>query len=111
MRMRNIEFGMFLLSIGIVWLLKETGVIYWPVLKSLWNYWPALLIMEGINIIFRENPYVRMVTWFLFLAGLIAFSFYHGQRFEIPPNHYNETVWMIKTLPMAAKRLTCIHII
>jgi predicted membrane protein len=55
--------GLFLVMLGGVFLLATLKVICWG---NIWRYWPAVLILLGISIIFRRHP-VPMV-----LAGRSA---------------------------------------
>lgn len=75
MSSRNIGLGIFLLSIGVIWVLANVGVITWSVIDALLILWPVALIVVGINIMFKNNAIVRAVTWVLFLAIIISYSF------------------------------------
>lgn len=77
MRNRNIGFGIFLLFIGVILLLINFGIIGWSIFDALSEFWPAILIVIGVNIIFKHNEIVKAVVWILFLAALIAYSFYY----------------------------------
>ena len=52
---RNVfEFsGLFLLLLGVIFLLANLNVICW---RDIWRFWPALLILLGVSIIFRRHP-------------------------------------------------------
>lgn len=52
---RNIfEFsGLFLILLGVVFLLATLGTICWG---DVWRFWPVALILLGISIIFRRSP-------------------------------------------------------
>lgn len=52
---RNVfEFsGLFLILLGVVFLLATLDVICWG---DIWRFWPALLILLGVSIIFRSHP-------------------------------------------------------
>ena len=80
MRNRNIGFGIFLLSIGIIWALVNIGIIDWSVFESVLVLWPLLLVMAGINVVFRDNPIVKTVTWLLFLAIVIVYGYYNDRN-------------------------------
>lgn len=84
MNMRRIEIGIYLLSIGLVWLMFELGVLNFSIVRALENFWPAILVVIGVNMIFIDNPYIRVATWLLFLAGLILTGFYAGNIFRSP---------------------------
>lgn len=79
MKNRHLGFGIFVLSLGVLLLLANAGVINWTIFNSLIDLWPLLLVMAGINIIFRHNEIVKVITWLAFLALIICYSiFYKG---------------------------------
>lgn len=79
MKNRHLGLGIFILSIGVLLLLANFGVINWTIWESIFDLWPVLLVMAGINIIFRHNEVVRVITWLAFLALIICYSiFYKG---------------------------------
>lgn len=45
--------GLFLILLGVVFLMATLGTICW---SDIWRYWPALLILLGISIIFKRHP-------------------------------------------------------
>jgi hypothetical protein len=45
--------GLFLILLGGIFLLATLDVICW---ENIWRYWPAVLILLGISIIFRRHP-------------------------------------------------------
>ena len=64
-----------LIVIGIVLLLNTTGYLPWDfwinVIKILFGYWPVLLIVAGINLIFKGSFVFNII-----LAGLSLFLFF-----------------------------------
>lgn len=90
MKNRNIGFGIFLLTVGIVWALVNTGVIEWSVFNSITVLWPLILVVMGINIVFKDNPIVKTVTWLLFLAVVIAFGYFNEAGRSPGLNYGNE---------------------
>lgn len=75
-REKGIGFGVFLLSIGVIVLLFNLGIISWSIFSALFYLWPLILVVIGVNIIFRRNWIVKLVTWLLFLAVVIGYSYY-----------------------------------
>jgi hypothetical protein len=45
--------GLFLVLLGVVFLLAELGRICWD---DVWRWWPAVLILLGISIVFKRSP-------------------------------------------------------
>ena len=42
--------GLFLILLGVVFLMATLGKIYWD---DVWRYWPAVLILLGLSIVFK----------------------------------------------------------
>jgi len=63
-------FGIFLLFLGVVFLLQTLNVIPWGLWGILWHFWPVLIIIIGLGILLRRyNPWLVSV---LVLAVLFA---------------------------------------
>lgn len=76
MKNRNIGFGVFLLSVGIVLFLVNIGIINWSIIDGLFELWPAIFIVIGINVIFKNNWIVRTLTWLLFLTAIVSYGYF-----------------------------------
>ncbi len=51
--------GIFLLFLGIVFLLQTLNVLPWGLWGTLWRFWPALIIAIGLGILLRRyNPWL-----------------------------------------------------
>ncbi|MBM2825462.1 MAG: hypothetical protein HW402_1126 [Dehalococcoidales bacterium] len=46
--------GIFLLFLGIVFLLQSLNVLSWGLWETLWRFWPVLLIITGLGIILHR---------------------------------------------------------
>ena len=63
-----------LIVLGVLLLLNTTGVVPWEAWESLWRFWPVLLILWGVGIIFgRPSPIGRVIVLAL-LALFIVFA-------------------------------------
>ena len=69
-------FGVFLLTVGILWVLVSVGVISWSIFNALFVLWPLILVIIGVNIIFRNNEIIKAVAWVAFLAILISYGYF-----------------------------------
>jgi len=76
MKNRNIEFGVFILTVGIILLLANIGIINWSIMGALFDLWPAIFIVIGVNIIFRNNSIVRIITWLIFMAAIVSYGYF-----------------------------------
>ena len=73
---KGIGFGIFLIIIGILWLLIKIDVVDPNFLSSLKDLWPLVLVVIGINIIFDRYLIVKIFTWLALLVALILYSNY-----------------------------------
>lgn len=72
----KITVGGVLIVLGVLLLLANMGIIDWFHFEMIFDLWPMLLIMAGVNIIFKKNPYVNMGMWILFILTLILYGIY-----------------------------------
>jgi hypothetical protein len=82
MRNENMGFGIFLIIIGAVLLLTELNVISLSIsslMSTFFKFWPLILIVIGINIIFHGNRVVSTITWLAFVVVLILLDVYGGR--------------------------------
>lgn len=87
MNYRHLRSGIFIISIGVLFLLINFNIINgWAVLSTFLEFWPAIFIMIGINIIFRKNDIVRTVTWLIFLTALVSYSYFNGVTYNAGNN-------------------------
>jgi len=86
MKLDRLIWGILLLFIGGVLLLENFGIIefYW---RNIWGFWPIVLIIAGINILFNRNHSQTgsMISIGVLVVAL-AFLFYKGQQ---EPNRSN----------------------
>ncbi|MDP3878698.1 MAG: DUF5668 domain-containing protein [Dehalococcoidales bacterium] len=46
--------GIFLLFLGIVFLLQSLNILSWNIWGTLWRFWPVMLIITGLAILLRQ---------------------------------------------------------
>ncbi len=73
---RGLGFGIFLLTVGIVWLLSMAKIVTMSTLYALVTLWPLLLIAIGIGVIFRKNVIIRLLTWIVLVAVIISYGYF-----------------------------------
>jgi hypothetical protein len=74
MNQRKIVPGIIFIGLGALFLLRNLGYIHWITLGSLWRFWPLILIVIGINTIFRQHTLVAIITWITLFAVLIGYG-------------------------------------
>lgn len=72
---RGLGFGIFLLTVGAVWLLSIAKIVTWSTFNALITLWPLLLVAIGVGFIFRSNRLVRTLTWLVLLAVVIGYGY------------------------------------
>lgn len=84
MKLNRVMWGIILLFVGVVLLLENFNVIafYW---RNVWSFWPVVLIISGVNILFNKNKSQtgNMISLGV-LVVMLGFVFYKGQQ---PPTH------------------------
>lgn len=86
MKLNRIIWGVLLLFIGGVLLLQNFNVInfYW---SNVWRFWPMLLIIFGVNILFnKSNSNTGQYISLGLLVVTLSFLFYRGQQ----PSNYSD---------------------
>ncbi|KAB3532753.1 hypothetical protein F8154_11435 [Alkaliphilus pronyensis] len=73
--------GIMLISIGIMFLLINLGFISWSVFNSLFKLWPLLLVVVGVNTIFKKNTVISATTWILFIIAIISYGVYYNSNY------------------------------
>ncbi|MBB5638588.1 hypothetical protein HDF26_004794 [Pedobacter cryoconitis] len=78
MKLNRVMWGIVLLFVGAVLLLENFNVInfYW---RNVWSFWPAFLIIAGVNILFNRNKSQtgNMISLGV-LVLMLGFMFYRG---------------------------------
>jgi hypothetical protein len=77
MKNNKLGFGIFLVIIGIILILINIGVIDWSIWSAIFTLWPLLLVVAGVNIMFRHNQMVRLASWIVFLIVIVLFSYFN----------------------------------
>lgn len=111
--MKNkIILGLIFITIGVFLLLANLGIINYNAFYSIFDLWPLLLIVIGINVIFRDNKIISYITWLLFFIILIVYGLYTQKATEsqdLFTDHviekHEETKYANLDLDLAASRL------
>ena len=59
--------GSFLVFLGVVLLLQTLDVLPWGLWRTLWRFWPVLIIITGLGILLR-----RYNVWLISLLVLVV---------------------------------------
>lgn len=81
--------GAVLIVIGIIFLLINLGYISFSILFGIFDLWPLILIVVGINVLFKNKSIVSFITWTLFFIILVLYGLYYGEISNIGTTGYN----------------------
>lgn len=65
--------AIFLVLLGIVFLLNNFGILSWDLWQNLWKFWPVLLILFGLEIILGRGSSPKGLGLLLFLIFVVPF--------------------------------------
>uniref|UniRef100_A0A7C4U827 LiaI-LiaF-like transmembrane region domain-containing protein n=1 Tax=candidate division WOR-3 bacterium TaxID=2052148 RepID=A0A7C4U827_UNCW3 len=71
MRKDKLVVGLLLIFFGLLFLLVNTNVLQWSDIRSIWRLWPLLIILVGIDIMFREKDILRDILILSLLFGTL----------------------------------------
>lgn len=77
---KDIAGAIFLVAIGILFLLNTTNVVPWGIWLQIFRFWPIFLIIAGIKIVLPENKvgqviYPIIYTLFILFIGITSYFF------------------------------------
>ncbi|HEY9062140.1 MAG TPA: hypothetical protein VIO64_16820 [Pseudobacteroides sp.] len=78
MKTGKIGLGVFLLAIGIIWILISFNVISFSYVTtffiSAFKLWPLILIFIGVNLVFKYNSAVKTISWILYFSIVLSYG-------------------------------------
>ncbi len=94
---RNYSWAIFLVIVGIVFLLNTTGVVGWAIWTYVVRFWPILIVLIGIRIILGNSVFARIIgvilTILLTTAAFgIAYMQLTSKSFNFLPSKVNNWV-------------------
>ncbi len=75
----KIFFGLALVVLGVVLLLVNLGYFSPGIIFRLFHLWPLILVIIGINILFRKSKfktYITWISWIAFFSIVIVYSLF-----------------------------------
>ncbi len=69
---RDISSAIFLIFIGVVFLLNTTGIVGWGIWLYMFRFWPIFLILAGLRLIFNKSIATEII---LIILSVILFAF------------------------------------
>jgi Domain of unknown function (DUF5668) len=76
MNNRKLINGIILITIGIFLFLVNLGYISFSILFGIFDLWPLIFIVVGVNILFKKKS-ITFITWTLFFVILIVYGVFY----------------------------------
>lgn len=80
MRGRDVFGGLFLIFLGILFLLNNFGILSWDIWRAYLDYWPLVLIALGLRLIFKDSVIIQILVLLLIFAVPLAIYFYEDTK-------------------------------
>ena len=75
-RRRSVVWPVVLISLGLIFLLNNLGVISWNIWSAMLRMWPLLLVAVGIDLIFGRRSGVGAAIAAILIVGMFAGAFF-----------------------------------
>lgn len=76
-RYPDVSGGLIFITLGIILLLNNFGLLPWEIWANIWKFWPVFIIIGGLNMLFN-NSWWKTIVMFIFtailLSGVIIYS-------------------------------------
>jgi len=95
-RSRSFFWPILLISVGILLLLSNLGILSWSTWNLIWRFWPLVLIAVGIDVLFgRRSTLGAIISAFLILAliGAVAGAVFFADQLPVLNRFTAETSW------------------
>jgi len=94
--------GFVIMTIGILLLLGNFGIISWSVLSGFSQIWPLIIIAVGLNMFFNNHIFVKMLTFTALVVALImagmAYPPSDNWKFNFRFDGFNQDSWNQKSV-------------
>lgn len=78
---REVFGGLFLIFLGVIFILNNFGYLGWDIWSVFLEFWPLLLIVGGLRLIFLNNITVQIIAFLLLVIIPLAYYLYQYNGF------------------------------
>lgn len=93
---RSFFWPIMLISLGILLLLSNLGIVAWSTWNLLWRFWPLILVAVGIDVLFgQRSAFGAIISAFLILAliAVVAGAVFFADNLPFLNNFSNDSSW------------------
>ncbi|MHB1420591.1 MAG: LiaI-LiaF-like domain-containing protein [Bacillota bacterium] len=72
MQPRKVVGGILLIAFGLIFLLNNIGILDWSVWAGIARLWPLLIILAGVNLIFRHSRWGVIISVLVIAVGILT---------------------------------------
>ena len=97
-RYRSFFWPIILISIGVLLLLSNLGIVPWTTWNLIWRFWPLVLVAVGIDVLFGgRSTFGAIFSAFLILAliGAVAAAVFFADQLPVIARYTQDTPWQI----------------
>lgn len=81
--------GLWLIGLGVLFLLNTTGVVPWSVWGQIFRFWPVFIIMAGLNIIVGKSVLGNVVVGLISLTLMVLIVGFAANQAVSPNNSWS----------------------
>ena len=77
-RYLDVSGGLIFITLGIILLLNNFGLLPWEIWANIWRFWPVFIIIGGLNMLFNSSWWKTVIMFFitaLLLVFVLVYSF------------------------------------
>ena len=93
---RSFFWPIMLISLGILLLLSNLGIVAWSTWNMLWRFWPLILVAVGIDVLFgQRSAFGAIISAFLVLGlvAVVAGAIFFADQLPFLNNLSTEASW------------------
>jgi len=95
-RSRSFFWPIILISVGVLLLLSNLGIVPWTTWNLLWRFWPLILVAVGIDVLIGHRSAVGSVISAFLILALIATAagvVFFAEQLPFIANYVQDTPW------------------
>jgi hypothetical protein len=95
-RSRSFFWPIMLISLGVLLLLSNLGIVAWSTWNLLWRFWPLVLVAIGIDVLFgQRSAFGAIISAFLvlILIAVVAGAVFFADQLPVLSRYTQDSPW------------------